>query len=267
MHKPARNSSNRASDKQTVRMLYRDDRRAMGVDSGADWGRSGTRGPQEVGRGDTVGGSPDGSLPLHLLQRAQTHRRRCRRSSQQHRRPLQLSAAGGASEGSTLRLRGQRGARCLRGAQRCLCSLAVLESTGTLLNPRRRARRWRPPAGRARTWRAFLLRDDATSAPAGARQKWFYNFANPALSRNGAVETMSARRLPCWGARTARTTAKLVLGSGAVVGLASAADHAAKCGDARLDWVSTGVRLGRSCWLAAIMTVPSPADPSLWIAG
>ena len=41
----------------------------------------------------------------------------------------------------------------------------------------------------------------------------------------------------------ARTARKVVVASGTVagvVGLASAADHAAKCGDTRLDWVSAG---------------------------
>jgi|EP01043_Picozoa_sp_COSAG02_P024582 ammonia channel protein AmtB len=51
---------------------------------------------------------------------------------------------------------------------------------------------------------------------------------------------MYSRLLPSWRGRTA---AKFGVASGTVaglVGLASAADYAAKCGDTRLDWVSTG---------------------------
>jgi aarF domain-containing kinase len=61
-----------------------------------------------------------------------------------------------------------------------------------------------------------------------------------------------------WGSRAARVTARLGIAAGGIAGvaaLASAADYAAKCGDTRLDWVSTGVRLGRSCCLAVVVTV------------
>ena len=47
---------------------------------------------------------------------------------------------------------------------------------------------------------------------------------------------------------------KLSVGTGGISALALAADHAAKAGDHRLDWVSSGVRLGRCCGYAAVIT-------------
>ena len=54
--------------------------------------------------------------------------------------------------------------------------------------------------------------------------------------------------------RWPRRVVKMSLGTGALGALALAADHAAKAGDHRLDWVSSGVRLGRCCSYAAVIT-------------